>query len=65
MLSSRSVQPSLDAGAFRVASWGADQRNARPKNWLRLGAASNVNIDLNGRPAAIPYDIVGLVLPGA
>jgi hypothetical protein len=33
--------------------------------WLRLGAASNVDIEINGRPSTIPPGTVDLVLPVA
>jgi hypothetical protein len=41
------------------------QRPVRQECGLRLGAASNVDIEVNGRPAAIPHGTVELVLPDA
>ena len=64
MLSSRSVQPSLDAGAFGVASWGADRQDAGEELAPARRSEQRV-IDLNGRPAAIPPDTVELMLPDA
>jgi Domain of unknown function (DUF4115) len=42
---------------------GRTVRFAREKLWLRLGAASNVDIVVNGRPSTIPPGTVELVLP--
>jgi hypothetical protein len=44
---------------------GRSLRFSRPKVWLRLGAASNVDIEINGRPSTIPPGTVDLVLPVA
>jgi hypothetical protein len=44
---------------------GRSLRFSRPKVWLRLGAASNLDIEINGRPSAIPPGTVDLVLPVA
>jgi Domain of unknown function (DUF4115) len=37
----------------------------RPKLWLRLGAASNVDIVVNGRPSSVPPGTVELTVPDA
>ncbi len=37
----------------------------RPKIWLRLGAASNVDLVVNGRPSTVPSGTVELTLPDA
>jgi hypothetical protein len=42
---------------------GKSLRFSRPKIWLRLGAASNVDIEVNGRPSTVPSGTVELVLP--
>jgi hypothetical protein len=44
---------------------GRSLRFTRPRIWLRLGAASNVDIEVNGQPSAIPSGTVELVLPDA
>jgi hypothetical protein len=44
---------------------GRSLRFSRPKVWLRLGAASNVDLHINGRPSAVPTGTVELVLPDA
>ena len=44
---------------------GSSLRFNRPKIWLRLGAASNVDIEINGRHSAIPPGTVELVVPDA
>jgi hypothetical protein len=46
-------------------SSGSSLRFNRPKLWLRLGAASNVDIVVNGRPSSVPPGTVELVLPDA
>lgn len=42
---------------------GRTLRFSREKVWLRLGAASNVDIVVNGRPSTVPPGTVELVLP--
>lgn len=44
---------------------GRTLRFNRPRLWLRLGAASNVDIMVNGRPSAVPSGTVELTLPDA
>ena len=44
---------------------GRSLRFNRPSIWLRIGAASNVDIEINGRQSAIPPGTVELVLPDA
>jgi Domain of unknown function (DUF4115) len=44
---------------------GRSLRFNRPKLWLRLGAASNVDIVVNGRPSAVPPGTVELTVPDA
>jgi hypothetical protein len=46
-------------------SSGSSLRFNRPRLWLRLGAASNVDIVVNGRPSSVPPGTVELVLPDA
>ncbi len=42
---------------------GSTVRFRRDKVWLRLGAASNVDITVNGRPSEIPPGTVELLVP--
>jgi len=42
---------------------GRSLRFSRPKIWLRLGAASNVDITVNGRPSTVPPGTVELTVP--
>jgi hypothetical protein len=42
---------------------GKTLRFNREKLWLRLGAAANVDITVNGRPSTVPPGTVELVLP--
>jgi hypothetical protein len=42
---------------------GSTVRFHRDKVWLRLGAASNVDITVNGRPSEIPPGTVELLVP--
>jgi hypothetical protein len=42
---------------------GKTIRFHRKKLWLRLGAASNVDVVVNGRPSTVPPGTVELVLP--
>jgi hypothetical protein len=44
---------------------GRTLRFNRPKLWLRLGAASNVDIVVNGRQSSVPPGTVELTLPDA
>jgi Domain of unknown function (DUF4115) len=44
---------------------GRSLRFNRPRLWLRLGAASNVDIVVNGRPSSVPPGTVELTLPDA
>ena len=44
---------------------GKTLRFSRPRLWLRLGAASNVDIMVNGRPSAVPSGTVELTVPDA
>ena len=44
---------------------GGSLRFSRPRIWLRLGAASNVDLEINGRPSTIPSGTVELVVPDA
>lgn len=50
----------LYAGTLAV---GRTLQFAREKVWLRLGAASNVDVVVNGRPSDVPPGTVELVLP--
>lgn len=52
--------PVLYAGTLAI---GRTLRFERPKVWLRLGAASNVDLLVNGRAAAVPTGTVELTLP--
>jgi hypothetical protein len=42
---------------------GSTLRFNRPRLWLRLGAASNVDVVVNGRAAEVPSGTVELLLP--
>jgi Domain of unknown function (DUF4115) len=42
---------------------GRSLRFSRPKLWLRLGAASNVDVVVNGRPSSVPPGTVELTVP--
>lgn len=42
---------------------GSSLRFNRPKLWLRLGAASNVDVVVNGEPSTVPPGTVELTLP--
>jgi hypothetical protein len=42
---------------------GSTLKFNRDRLWLRLGAASNVDIMVNGRPSAVPSGTVELTLP--
>ena len=44
---------------------GKTLRFSRPRLWLRLGAASNVDITVNGQPSAVPSGTVELTVPDA
>jgi uncharacterized iron-regulated membrane protein len=44
---------------------GSTLRFNRPKLWIRLGAASNVDIMVNGRPSSVPTGTVELTVPDA
>jgi hypothetical protein len=44
---------------------GRSLRFNRPKLWLRLGAASNVDMVVNGRPSSVPPGTVELTVPDA
>lgn len=44
---------------------GRTLRFNRPKLWLRLGAASNVDIVVNGRQSSVPPGTVELTVPDA
>lgn len=44
---------------------GRSLRFKRPRLWLRLGAASNVDIVVNGRPSSVPPGTVELTVPYA
>lgn len=44
---------------------GRSLRFNRPKLWLRLGAASNVDIVVNGHPSSVPSGTVELTVPVA
>jgi Domain of unknown function (DUF4115) len=44
---------------------GRSLRFNRPKLWLRLGAASNVDVIVNGRPSSVPPGTVELTVPRA
>jgi hypothetical protein len=44
---------------------GRTLRFKRPRLWLRLGAASNVDIVVNGRPSSVPPGTVELTVPDA
>lgn len=42
---------------------GETLRFNQPRLWLRLGAASNVDLVVNGRPSALPHGTVELSVP--
>lgn len=44
---------------------GSSLKFNRPKLWLRLGAASHVDVVVNGEPSAVPHGTVELILPEA
>jgi hypothetical protein len=44
---------------------GKTLRFERPRLWLRLGAASNLDILVNGQPLAVPPGTVELTVPDA
>ncbi|HEX7254751.1 MAG TPA: DUF4115 domain-containing protein [Gaiellaceae bacterium] len=44
---------------------GSSLRFNRPRLWLRLGASSNVDLEINGRPSTVPHGTVELLLPDA
>jgi uncharacterized iron-regulated membrane protein len=44
---------------------GSTLKFNRPKLWLRLGAASNVDIMVNGHPSTVPPGTVELTVPDA
>lgn len=44
---------------------GSSLKFNRPKLWLRLGAASNVDVVVNGEPSTVPPGTVELTLPDA
>ncbi len=46
-----------------ILATGDSLRFNRPRLWLRLGAASNVDIVVNGRPSSVPSGTVELTLP--
>jgi hypothetical protein len=48
-----------------VLAQGNSLRFKRRKLWLRLGAASNLEISVNGQPAQVPAGTVDLLLPPA
>jgi len=48
-----------------VLAQGDALRFKRRKLWLRLGAASNLEISVNGRPAQVPAGTVDVLLPPA
>jgi hypothetical protein len=54
--------PSLYSGTLTS---GSTLRFNRPKLWLRLGAASNVDVMVNGRPSTVPSGTVELTVPDA
>jgi hypothetical protein len=46
-----------------VLALGDSLRFKRQKLWLRLGAASNLEISVDGKPAEVPAGTVDVVLP--
>jgi uncharacterized protein DUF4115 len=44
---------------------GRSLRFNRPKLWMRLGAASNVDVVVNGEQSTVPPGTVELTLPDA
>lgn len=50
----------LYAGTLAI---GSSLRFSRERVWLRLGAASNVDVLVNGRPSTVPPGTVDLLLP--
>jgi hypothetical protein len=48
-----------------VLAQGDSLRFKRRKLWLRLGAASNLDISVDGKPAEVPAGTVDVVLPSA
>lgn len=44
---------------------GSSLRFSRPRLWIRLGAASNVDIMVNGHPSTVPPGTVELTVPNA
>jgi uncharacterized protein DUF4115 len=63
-----SVRAGGETGAILyegVLDQGESLRFKRNKLWLRLGAASNLEISVNGKPADVPFGTVEVVLPAA
>jgi hypothetical protein len=63
-----SVRAGGEAGAILfegVLAQGDSLRFERRKLWLRLGAASNLEISVNGKPAQVPAGTVDVLLPPA
>jgi Domain of unknown function (DUF4115) len=52
--------PPLYSGTLAA---GKTLRFDRSRLWLRLGAASNLDIMVNGRPLAVPFGTVELTVP--
>jgi hypothetical protein len=48
-----------------VLAQGRSLRFNRPRVWLRLGAASNVDVVVDGRQSSVPPGTVELTLPAA
>jgi Domain of unknown function (DUF4115) len=52
--------PSLYSGTLAI---GKTLRFNQPKLWLRLGAASHVDLVVNGRASAVPHGTVAFSVP--
>jgi uncharacterized protein DUF4115 len=61
----RAGSPSGEALYAGTLATGRSLRFNRPKLWLRLGAASNVDVIVNGRPSSVPSGTVELTVPDA
>jgi uncharacterized protein DUF4115 len=61
----RDGSPSGEALYTGTLATGASLTFARPKLWVRLGAAANVDLVVNGEPSAVPPGTVELVVPDA
>jgi hypothetical protein len=61
----RDGSPSGKALYIGTLATGNSLRFNRPKLWLRLGAASHVDLVVNGRPSTVPPGTVEFAVPDA